>query len=185
MYSTQGINRISYGALSNSESDGVQLDYIQVSSGSGTTTLYEADSSQNNLGGTAADQTGNGAPGNGTDVGYVGQGSGNYVQFNDVDVPSSGLYRMLVTYTNDEVYTGNEGGPAFRSSQFSINGGSAFTAYFENTFSWSTWVTTEVDVTLNSGNNTIRMYNSSTSPNPNIESGWAPELAYIQIASAF
>jgi len=39
-------------------------------------------------------------------------------------------------------------------------------------------------VQLNGGNNTIKFYNSATSPNPNIESGWVPVLAQIKIASA-
>ena len=92
---------------------------------------------------------------------------------------------MLVTYANGEVYTGSQGGPVFRFAQISINGGTASTVYFNNTFSWSTWNTQEINVQLNAGNNTIRFSNSSTTPSPSIESGWAPVFANIQIASAF
>jgi hypothetical protein len=119
-----------------SGSNGVQLDYIQVSPGSGTITTYEAAASGNTVAGSAVRETNSTAPG-GTDVGFVGQGSANYVQFNNVSVPTAGLYRMLVTYANDEVYNGSQGGPVFRFAQISVNGGTASTVYFNNTFSWS------------------------------------------------
>jgi hypothetical protein len=183
IFLTQGINRIAYGALSNSGSSGVQLDYINLSTGAGTIDTYEAAASNNTLGGTAVRENDNNAPG-GTDVGFVGQGAANYVQFNDISVPFAGLYRMLISFKNDETYTGNEAGPVFRFSQNSLNGGPASTVYFSNTFSWSTYVTEEVDVQLNAGSNTIRFFNSTTSPNPNIDSGWAPVFARIQIAAA-
>lgn len=184
MYLTQGINRIAYGAVADSGSEGIQLDYIQVSAESGTNTTYEATASANTVGGNAERETDSTAPG-GTKVGYIGQGAANYLQFNNVNVPSSGLYRMLVTYANDETYTGNEGGPVFRFAQISVNGGSASTVYFNNTYSWSNWITQEIDVNLTSGNNTIRFSNSTTSPSPNIDSGWAPDIATIQIGSAY
>jgi Carbohydrate binding module (family 35)/Carbohydrate binding module (family 6) len=181
VYLTGGINRIAYG--SNGSSEGVQLDYLNVSSTSGTATTYEATSSSNTLGGTAVRQNNSSAPG-GTQVGYVGQGSANYLQFNNVNVPSSGLYRMTVEYANDEVYTDPEGGPVFRFAQISVNGGAAAQVYFDNTYSWNTFEPIEIDVQLNAGNNTIRFSNSTTSPSPNIDSGWVPVIATIQIASA-
>jgi len=52
-----GINRIAYGAISNGTSNGVALDYINVTPGSGTITSYEVSSSQYTLGGTAVAQT--------------------------------------------------------------------------------------------------------------------------------
>jgi hypothetical protein len=182
LFLAAGINRIAYG--SNGSTNAVQLDYIDVNSTSGTSTTYEATASANTLGGTAVNQSNSDAPG-GTQVGYVGQGSANYLQFNDVNVPSAGLYRMVVEYANDEVYSGSMGGPVYRYAQISVNGGSAETAYFDNTFSYDTFLPQEVDVQLNAGNNTIRFYNSTTSPNPDIESGWAPVIATIQISSAY
>jgi Carbohydrate binding module (family 6) len=181
MFLTGGINRIAYG--SNGSSNGVQLDYINVTATSGTVTTYEAASSNNTLGGTAVRQNNSDAPG-GTQVGFVGQGSANYVQFNGVNVPSTGLYRMTVEYANDEVYSDPEGGAVFRFAQISVNGGAATQVYFDNTFSYNTFMPIEIDVQLNGGNNTIRFSNSTTSPNPNLDSGWAPVLATIQIASA-
>jgi len=55
--------------------------------------------------------------------------------------------------------------------------------YFANTFSGEIYLPMEIDVQLKPGNNTIRFLNSTTSPTPNIESGWAPNIASIQIAA--
>lgn len=65
-----------------------------------------------------------------------------------------------------------------------VNGGTAQQVFFDNTVNYTTYQELAVDVQLNGGNNTIKFYNSATSPNPNIESGWAPVLAQIKIASA-
>jgi len=181
LYLIKGINRIAYG--SNSSSTGVQLDYINVTSTTGTVTTYEAAATNNTLGGTAVRENNSNAPG-GTDVGFVGQGSANYVQFNGVNVPFSGTYRMLIEYSNGEVYSGPEAGAVFRSAQVSVNGGTAQQVFFDNTVNYTTYQELAVDVQLNGGNNTIKFYNSATSPNPNIESGWVPVLAQIKIASA-
>jgi hypothetical protein len=170
IFLTAGINRIAYGT--NGSTNAVQLDYIDVNSTSGTSTTYEATSSANTLGGTAVDQSNSDAPG-GTQVGYVGQGSANYLQFNNVNVPTAGLYRMIVQYANDEVYSGSMGGAVYRFAQVSVNGASPATTYFDNTFSYNTFLAQEIDVQLNAGNNTVRFSNSTTSPGPDIESGYA------------
>ena len=181
LYLIKGVNRIAYGA--NGSSAGVQLDSINASTTGGTVTTYEAAASNNTLGGTAVRENNSNAPG-GTDVGYVGQGSGNYVQFNGVNVPSTGTYRMLIEYSNGETYSGPQGGAVFRSAEISVNGGTAEQVFFDNTLNYTTYQEVATDVYLNGGNNTIRFYNGATSPNPNIESGWVPVLAQIKIASA-
>jgi Carbohydrate binding module (family 35) len=63
MFLTAGINRIAYGALSNGSSNGVAIDYIDVTPAAGTITNYQASSTVNTLGGGAVVQTGSGAPG--------------------------------------------------------------------------------------------------------------------------
>jgi hypothetical protein len=178
-----GINRIAYG--SNGSSNGIQLDYLNVTAASGTTTQYEATATANTLGGTAVRQNNSDAPGNGTQVGYVGQGSANYLQFNNVNVPTSGLYRMTVYYANDEVYTGSHAGAVFRYAMISVNGGTATQQYFDSTYSWDTFLPIEFDVQLNAGNNTIRFSNDTTSPSPNLQSGWVPVIATILIDSSY
>lgn len=181
IFLNQGINRITYSALANTKSDGVQLDYIDVTAVNQPFPTYEAAATGNTVSGNAARINDSSAPG-GTDVGYVGQGATNYLQFNKIHASTGGLYRMLVTYANGEIYSGNKRGPVFRFAEISVNGGRPKTVYFNNTFSSASWFTQEVDVYLNAGENTIRFSNSTTSQNPTIESGWAPELAKIQIA---
>jgi len=53
--------------------------------------------------------------------------------------------------------------------------GAAVTGEFANTFSWDTFNTVDVPVTLASGSNTIKFSNSST---------YAPDVDYIQLAKA-
>jgi hypothetical protein len=178
-----GINRIAY--VDNGSSNGIQLDYLNVTSASGTTTQYEATASDNTLGGSAVRQNNSSAPGNGTQVGYVGNGSANYLQFNNVNVPSSGTYRMTVWYANDEVYTGSHAGAVFRYAMISVNGGTATQQYFDSTYSWDTFLPIEFDVQLNAGNNTIRFSNDTTTPSPNLQSGWVPVIATILIDSPY
>jgi hypothetical protein len=91
---------------------------------------------------------------------------------------------MTVNYANDEVYTDPEGGAVFRFAQISVNGGAATQVYFDNTFSWSTFESIEIDIQLNAGNNTIQFSNDTTSPTPNLDSGWVPVIATIQIAGS-
>jgi hypothetical protein len=126
----------------------------------------------------------NGSAPGGTEVGYVGQGAANYVHFNGVYAPTSGQYIMLVEYSNGEVYSGADGGAAFRYAQISVNGGAAQQVYFDNTVNYTTYQEPAVSVQLNAGNNTVKCYNSSTSPNPNIGSGWVPVPPQIKVASA-
>ena len=107
----------------------------------------EASATGNTVSGNAARINNSSAP-DGTDVGYVGQGANNYVQFNHVHAAAAGLYRMLVTYANGEIYSGNKRGPVFRFAEISVNGGEGKSVYFNNTFSSTTWSTQEVDVYL-------------------------------------
>lgn len=56
--------------------------------------------------------------------------------------------------------------------------------YFANTFSGEIYLPMEIDVQLKAGDSTIRFSNNRTSPTTNIESGWAPNIASIQVAAA-
>jgi hypothetical protein len=178
-----GINRIAY--VGNGSSNGIQLDYLNITSGSGTTTQYEATATANTLGGAAVRQNNSSAPGNGTQVGYVGSGSANYLQFNDVNVPSSGTYRMTVYYASDEIYTGSHAGQVFRYMDLSVNGGASTQLYYDVTYNWDTFLPMEFDVNLNAGNNTIRFSNPTTTPSPNLQSGYVPVIATILINSPY
>lgn len=176
VFLTAGINRISLKAFTNNESDAVNIDYIDVLPTSGNITTYQAEAAGNSLGGNAAISSSSNAAG-GSVVKWIGAGSGNYLQFNTINVPVSGLYRMIVTHANAEVvgthaYNNNI---VNRYADISVNGGPAQRHYFRNTLSWSTFYTTVVDVQLNSGNNTIRFSNGTA---------YAPDIDHISIAAA-
>lgn len=176
VFLTAGINRIDLKAFTNDESDAVNIDYIDVIPAAGTITTYQAEASSNTRGGAASVSSSANAAG-GSVVGWIGGGAANYLQFNSVTVPTSGLYRMVVTYANAEVigthaYNNNI---VNRYADISVNGGATKRQYFRNTLSWSTFYTAVVDVQLNAGSNTIRFSNSSA---------YAPDIDQIAIAAA-
>jgi hypothetical protein len=190
LFLTAGINRIAYRAIPGKTNNGLALDYIDVTPAEGDIVTYRASSNVNTLGGAASVRQDSNAPG-GDYVTSIGQGVENYLQFNNVSVPTAGLYRMIVTYSNGELYNrpganttlSNSQGEVYRFAQIAINGETASHVYFANTFSGEIYLPMEIDVQLKPGNNTIRFLNSTTSPTPNIESGWAPNIASIQIAA--
>jgi hypothetical protein len=67
----------------------------------------------------------------------------------------------------------------------SVNGGAATQQYFDVTYNWDTFLPMEFDVNLNAGNNTIRFSNPTTTPSPNLQSGWVPVIATILINSPY
>jgi hypothetical protein len=171
-----GINLISYSAYTSDESDCVNQDYIQVASGSGTITSYEAEISGNTLGGTAVKQADSAASG-GYNIGYIGNGSTNTLQFNNVSVASAGVYKMVVRYANAEmvgVHTYNTN-VVDRTANITVNGTIQKSGlHFRNTYLWNNYCTTVIEVTLKAGNNTIMF------SNPN---AYAPNIDKISIAA--
>jgi hypothetical protein len=165
-----GINRLDFKAYTSDESDCVNIDYIDIESASGTTKSYEAEDSANTLGGAAVRERDSAASG-GQYVGWVGNGSNNYLQFNNVNVPQAGTYRMVVQFANAEVFGDHSynNNVVDRYSSISVNGGSENGHYFFNTRRWNTYRTDIIDVDLKAGNNTIRFYNSSSGHVPNID----------------
>jgi|GEM_PF-660124 len=174
VYLTAGINRIDVNAYTTDNSDAIQVDYIEIAPRTGQVTVYEAEATGNTLGGAAV-VANDSAASNGKLVGFIGAGSANFLQFNNVNVPTSGVYRMVVTHANAE-YVGSSGNIVDRYAEISVNGGNTQKVYFRNTFSWSTFKTAVVTVNLNAGNNTIKFSNSST--------GYAPNIDKIEIAAA-
>jgi hypothetical protein len=171
-----GINLITYSAYTNDESDCVNQDYIEVTSGSGTVTSYEAEAAGNILGGTAVAQADTAASG-GNNVGYIGLGLANTLKFNNISVPSSGVYKMVVRYANAEKvgehsYNTNV---VDRTADITVNGTVQKSGiHFRNTYLWNNYSTTVIDVILNAGNNTIMFSNSSA---------YAPNIDMISIAA--
>ncbi|MEZ0064575.1 hypothetical protein ABIA32_000563 [Streptacidiphilus sp. MAP12-20] len=137
--------------------------------GSGDTTgvtSYEAENAT--LAGTAVVTADANASG-GKDVGYIGNGAANTLTFH-VNAPSVGRYVMLVRYANDQVSgSGNYNtNVVSRAAQISVNGGTAQTVMFRNTYSWSGYWALPVPVTLTSGANTVTFANP-TAYAPNID----------------
>ncbi|NMA67371.1 MAG: carbohydrate-binding protein [Clostridiaceae bacterium] len=169
-----GINRITFSAYTSDESDCVNQDYIDVAPGSGVITSYEAEASGNTLTGTAVPSADSAASG-GYVVGWIGNGSGNTLQFNNVNVPAAGRYRMVVRYANFEYTHDNEFQIVNRKADITVNGVLQKSGiYFRNTYGWNNYYTTVIDLNLNAGNNTIKFSNSSA---------FAPNIDKITIAA--
>jgi alpha-galactosidase len=96
----------------------------------------------------------------GRKVGYIGNGSANYVTLT-VNVSASGSRTMTIWYT----LSGS------RSFYVSVNGGAGVQKSLSGS-SWSTPVSATMNVTLNAGNNTIKFYNNSA---------YAPDLDRIVV----
>jgi hypothetical protein len=114
---------------------------------------YEAESSANTLGGRAVVVACTVCSG-GEKVGNVGKGG--TLQFNNVQVSSSGTHTLTLYYID---------GDAGRTAQMSINGGTATTVTFHgtNNGNWNTLQSMTVSVQLNAGSNTILFSNASAS----------------------
>jgi DUF1680 family protein len=125
---------------------------------------YEAEASGNTLGGQAAVRTSAGASG-GAVVGFVGNGTANFLQFNNVQSPSgtAGAHQVTVYYASGEN----------RSASISVNGGAATTVSTPSTGGWNTVGSVQVTLTLAAGNNTIRFGNPT---------GWAPDFDRIVVS---
>ena len=95
-------------------------------------------------------------------VGYLGNGANNYVIFNGINVISSGSYTLTIYYLSAEA----------RTFDVSVNGGTGIVVNCNSSGGWSTVGTITTTISLNSGNNTIKLYNNS---------GYCPDLDRIGI----
>ncbi len=114
------------------------------------TTRYEAESAVHTGGSTQA----SGTASNGQYIGGLNN-TGDYVQF-AVNVPTSGEYRLAVNYANAT--------SGVSKLDVLVNGTKKFTAPFGRTEAWGTFSRNlqYLPVTLNSGNNTIRLQRDNT-----------------------
>jgi hypothetical protein len=124
-------------------------------------TSYEAEASGNTLAGQAAARTSAGASG-GSVVGYVGNGTANYLQFNAVAGGTAGSHPVTIYYGSGDN----------RSTEISVNGGAAVSVSTPSTGDFDTIGSVSVNLTLNAGSNTIRFGNST---------GWAPDFDRIVV----
>lgn len=100
-------------------------------------------------------------------VGWLGDGSNNTLQFNNINVAAAGTYNLTIAYTNGDSST--------RSASISVNGGSATTlSNFTPTATSDTLNTITTSVTLQAGNNTILFGNSIA---------WGPDFDRVTLSS--
>jgi hypothetical protein len=99
--------------------------------------------------------------------GYTGSGyfdmggNGSWGQWN-VNAPSAGTYNISFRFAN--------GGGTNRSCFITVNGTNGSTQNFPSNGSWSNWQTaTFTGISLNAGNNTIRLTANSANGGPNID----------------
>jgi hypothetical protein len=151
------------GTVSNSYSATLrpgETRLIRVVPGSSSTTSIEAEASGNTIAGSTRTASCSACSG-GTKVGFVGNGSGNYVTINNVTAASAGTKTMTISY----LLSGS------RSFFVSVNGGTGTEVPLTGT-SFSTVATATLQVTLNAGSNTVKFYNNSA---------YAPDLDRIAI----
>jgi hypothetical protein len=141
--------------------------------------VYEAESAQNTLGGTAIvvdDPTAS----SGKYVGGIGNGAANFLEFKDILVTQNGPYRMVVHFANADF----RGGHSYNSqvvdlyTDIRVNDSSTQRIYFRNTFAWDNYQTRVVDVMLQTGRNTIRFFNGDPDE-------YAPRIDKIEIAAPY
>lgn len=127
----------------------------------GGTAYYEAEAANNTLAGAAV-VTNEPSCSGGKKVGYLGNGSNNYLIFNGVNVTSGGSYTLTIYYLSAET----------RTYYLGVNGGSGPAVICNSSGGWSTVGTITTTVALNTGNNTIKFYNNDA---------YCPDLDRISI----
>jgi hypothetical protein len=176
VFLTAGVNQIAFETITDVA---IPLLTLEIAPGSGLLEVYEAESAQNILGGTATVIDDPAASG-GKYVGGFEDGPANFLEFKEILVTQSGLYRMVVHFANAEF----RGGHSYNSqvvdlySQVRVNGASTQRVYFRNTFAWDNYQTRVVDVTLQAGRNTIRFFNDAPDES-------APRIDKIEIAASY
>ncbi|TDV42204.1 carbohydrate-binding protein [Actinophytocola oryzae] len=126
-----------------------------------TGTSYEAEATANTLAGQAVRRNSSGASG-GAVVGYVGNGTANYLQLNNITA-TAGTHRVTIYYASGEN----------RSVAVSADNGTATTVSTPSTGGWDTVGSVTATLTLAAGTNTIRLANPS---------GWAPDIDRVVVS---
>ncbi len=127
-------------------------------------TSFEAEAAGNTLSGTAKAATCSACSG-GKKVGFIGNGSNNFVTINNINVAKSGPYKVAIFYLVNGT----------RSLSVSVNGGSATTLSLSgSSFSVPAAVPAAVTVQLKAGSNSIQFGNTTA---------FAPDLDRITVTA--
>jgi hypothetical protein len=179
-YLKAGINLIE---LKNGKGN-LNVDYLEIKAAPKKTDemiqIIEAEDTGNTVAGLAKVQDNSYASGE-KNVGFIGKGADNYLQFNEIVVPKSGKYKLIVHYANNE-QKGNHDYNANvveRHAKISINNNPAEKTYFRSTYSWENYRSIVLDVELEKGSNTIRFFNDTQTPD---FEQYAPDIDKIEIA---
>ena len=117
----------------------------------------------------------------------------NYVDFT-ITTTSEGMYNFAIRYRNNEpapVMQKDNGDPYIhpynvdvveRYAQIKVNGEEPETVYFRNTASKDTFKTVDVQLKLNEGENTIRIYNDNSYQISPLVNSTAPEIDTITVS---
>jgi hypothetical protein len=130
-------------------------------SSGGSSSSYEAESAT--LAGQAAVRSSSGASG-GALVGYVGNGTANYLRFTNVAASRAGSHTVTIYYAAG----------AARSVTLTVNGVAGPAVSTPSTGGWDTIGSVSASVNLIAGTNTIQLGNAT---------GWAPDLDRIVVAA--
>ena len=98
----------------------------------------------------------------GCKVGWLGRSADNYLEWRNVYSQTGGSYRLTFGFVCGET----------RSMQVYVNGKRVQTLSALNSGNWSKVATRTVNVKLNAGQNTIRLYNPSA---------WMPDMDYMKV----
>lgn len=98
-----------------------------------------------------------------TGSGYIDYGnfSGAWIEWNNVTSSQAGSRTLTFRYAN--------GSTVNRTCNITVNGNSAGTVSFAPSSAWTTWKTMSITVTLNGGNNTIRVTSTTSAGGPNLD----------------
>ncbi len=119
-------------------------------------------------------------------------GEDEYVTFH-VDAPVGGMYNFAIRYANDEpapVMRKTDGSTYVhpynidlveRYMQIKVGDNEPETVYFRNTFSWETFRTVDVVLKLETGYNTIKLYNDNSYQFSELVNSTAPEIDQITV----
>ena len=172
VFLTRGINRLTFEGMNEFLAN---MQAIQLAAISGAMQAYDAAANEITMRGDVIVVHDSAAPG-GSYVGGIGNGASNVLQFNNIRVGASGIYRMVVHYANAEFRGAHDYNTNVvdRYADIRVNGRDAQRVYFRNTFAWNVYRTQVIDVALDAGVNTIEFSNTFVS---------APHIAKIEIAA--
>ena len=120
-------------------------------------------------------------------------GEYNYMTFS-VEAESEGIYNFAIRYSNDEpapIMLKSDGSTYIhpynidlveRYAQIKVNDAEPETVYFKNTLSWDTFKTLSVQLKLNKGRNTVKIYNDNSYQFSPLVNSTAPEIDTITVS---